>query len=46
MLNENGELLLEDKDVADKFTEILSSLLNHQIYINGINGKGKLVIWV
>ena len=29
MLNENGELLLKDKDVADIFNEILSPLLNH-----------------
>ena len=29
MLNENGELLLKDKDVADTFNEILSPLLNH-----------------
>ena len=39
MLNQNGELLLKDKDVAD----ILGPLLNQYIYING---KMKLVIWV
>ena len=39
MLNQNGELLLKDKDVAD----ILGPLLNQYIYING---KVKLVIWV
>ena len=29
MLNENGELLLKDKDIADTFNEYLGPLLNH-----------------
>ena len=42
ILNENRELLLKDKYIADTLN-ILGPLLNHQIYINE---KGKFMIWV
>ena len=43
MLNENGELLLKDKDIADTFSEYFGSIVAS---LDLYNGKMKLVIWV